>query len=236
MAKKKRKIKILSEKFLKYKSHLPLVLLIFLLIFISLRSYSLEYYASLENEDNVYPTIAVFLLAPTQTPTPSPTLTPAPIIYFTPTPTEPWGIAKQIDEHTWTMKIGTDERMATPQEIVEALNNYRERRGVGRLGWNERLAEYAQIRADYFAQAEKLDGHAGFNDFLKNQDGYNKLRFRWVGENSSIGYSLLGVHLIEWVYAGDKPHDDNQVSPRWNSVGVGVNGTATDLIFGADGF
>ena len=37
---------------------------------------------------------------------------------------------------------------------------------------------------------------------------------------------------IEWMYAGDKPHDDNQVNNRWNYVGIGVKGLATALIFG----
>jgi hypothetical protein len=40
------------------------------------------------------------------------------------------------------------------------------------------------------------------------------------------------VHLIEWVYAGDKPHNDNQLSSKWSAVGIGISGSATDLVFG----
>ena len=143
-----------------------------------------------------------------------------------------WGVAQQISEHTWTMKIGDDERMGTPKEILDALNDYRVRRGSQRLTWNDNLANYAQSRADFIISLGKTDEHKGFADFLENQNGYEKLGFSWLGENISIGYRVLGVHLIEWVYAGDKPHDDNQVNNRWNYVGIGVKGTATALIFG----
>lgn len=147
---------------------------------------------------------------------------------------EDWGIAKQIDEHTWTMKIGEDERMGGPREIVDALNKYRQRHGKGTLTWDEKLAEYAQTRTNFFASNKKLDGHAGFSKFVDEEDGFTKLGFSSLGENSSIGYRMEGVHLIEWIYAGDKPHDDNQLNSKWTHVGVGVTGTATNLIFAVD--
>lgn len=146
--------------------------------------------------------------------------------------TSPWGVAKQVDETTWTMKIKDDIRMGTPIEILEALNEYRVRRGSQRLTWNEKLAEYAQSRAVYLNKIKNVDGHKGFQNFLDNENGFEKLGFTWLGENISFGYKMEGVHLIEWIYAGDKPHDDNQVNNRWNYVGIGVDGTATALIFG----
>lgn len=145
--------------------------------------------------------------------------------------TEPWGVAKQIGEYTWTMKIANDTRMATPSEILVALNEYRQRQGSQLLVWDNALADYAQSRADYFFLVNKTDAHKGFLDFVENQDGYNKLGYNWLGENSSFGYQVLGVHLIEWVFAGDKPHDDNQLAQRWDHAGIGVKGTAVDIIF-----
>lgn len=172
--------------------------------------------------------------------TPKPTAIPTPTIKLQKqAPKEDlglWGIAKQLDEHTWTMKVGKDERMASAQEILDALNVYRERNGRGRLEWNQTLADYAQGRSDFFAKTGTTDKHQGFHEYLKDENNYKKLGFRSLGENSSIGFKLLGVHLIEWVYAGDKPHDDNQLNSRWSSVGIGVSGTATDLIFGGDKF
>ncbi len=142
-----------------------------------------------------------------------------------------WGVSQQIDEHTWTMRVGMDSKMATPSEIFEALNNYRQKYGSQKLRWNQKLVDYAQSRAEYIEEQGSVDGHAGFIDFLDNQDGYNKLGFNQLGENISYGFQLEGVHLIEWMYAGDKPHDDNQKAQQWDHVGIGVAGTATCLIF-----
>jgi uncharacterized protein YkwD len=143
-----------------------------------------------------------------------------------------WGVAKQVDEHSWTMRVGEDQVMATPHEIFDALNVYRQRNGRGSLSWDDGLANYAQKRAGYFASIGTVDGHKGFSDFLNNEDGFHKLGFAALGENASFGYRLQGVHIIEWVYASDKPHNDNQLSSNWSHVGIGVSGTATGLIFG----
>ncbi len=167
-------------------------------------------------------------------------LSPEPTIFPTASPDKspysdnsgPWGVAEQISEHTWSMKIGDDNRMATPDEIYTALNNYRKDKGRNQLRWDNRLAKYAQTRAQYFTSLGKLDEHAGFSDYVQNPDNLKTLGFWGVGENSSYGYRLSGVHLIEWIFAGDKPHDDNQLDPGWTDVGVGVDGIQTDIIFG----
>jgi len=152
-----------------------------------------------------------------------------------PTPTmdkEPWGVAKQIDEVTWVMKVGEDEKMATVKEIFEALNEYRKVHGSQVLTWDEKLGNYAQNRAKYLNELESVDKHEGFKNFLENENGFDKLGFTSLGENISYGYRLNGTHIIEWMYAADKPHNDNQLDNRWNYVGIGVNGLATCLIFG----
>jgi uncharacterized protein YkwD len=94
------------------------------------------------------------------------------------------------------------------------------------------LAIYAQSRSDYFLSIKSLDSHKGFNDYLSNPDNYSKLGYDHISENSSYGFQMSAVHLIEWIFAADYPHDSNQVNPIWTRVGIGVAGTATDLIFG----
>jgi len=156
-----------------------------------------------------------------------------------PTPTvdnQPWGVARQIGDATWTMKIGQDEKMATSKEIWETLNEYRKIHGSQNLNWDTKLADYAQSRAKYLNSIKNVDEHKGFSDFVNNVDGFNKLGFTALGENISYGYKLNGVHIIEWMYAGDKPHNDNQLDNRWNYVGIGVEGLATCLIFGTGKF
>lgn len=162
--------------------------------------------------------------------------------YFFPTPTltpldtsnTPWGVAKKVDTYTYTMRLQPDSNMGTPGEILTALNRYRQRHGKGTLSWDDKLAGFANTRAEYFLEKGKLDSHAGFLDYLNNQDGFKKLGFARVGENSSIGFTLEGVHIIEWVYAGDAGHNDNQLNSDWQYVGIGVSSNATDLIFAGD--
>lgn len=182
------------------------------------------------------------IISPTVKPViPTKTLSPTIIIkkkvYPIPTPdNEPWGVARQIDDVTWTMKIGEDEKMATAREIWEALNQYRQTHGSQNLNWDTKLADYAQSRAEYLNSQKTTDKHEGFNNYVQNEDGFNKLGFTRLGENISYGYKLNGVHTIEWMYAGDEPHDNNQRDNRWNYVGVGVDGLATCLIFGTGKF
>lgn len=147
---------------------------------------------------------------------------------------EEWGVAKQIGEHTWTMKIQMDSTMATPREIFDALNEYRYKKRREKLQWDDKLAEYAHSRAQFFTSNGKLDEHAGFSEYVKSIDHVKKLGFWSVGENSSFGYRMNGLHLIEWIYAGDPPHDNNQLMTEWTHVGIGVDGHQTNLIFGGN--
>lgn len=174
----------------------------------------------------------------------TPIIVPTPIIIPTSPPkknnsvgdTAPWGIATQIGEHTWTMKVGEDSKMATAAEILKAVNDYRQKSGSQILVLDSKLTAYAQSRADFFYSEDKLDSHVGFINFLDNEDGFNKLGFSQLGENTSLGYQLNGVHLIEWVYAGDDAHNKNQLNSSWDHVGIGVKGTVTCLIFATGKF
>src|SRR5690606_33887998 len=105
-----------------------------------------------------------------------------------------WGQAVQVSETGYRMKINHDERMTTAQELFEALNNYRYTKGESRLTWDGRLAEYATQRAAYIC-ANGSDGHAGFKDYVENQDGFTQLGFYRLGENMSAYYKMEGVHL-----------------------------------------
>lgn len=210
---------------------------IFLSFFVSINNITPSGRQSRIGRDDTSPTsVQVQNTTPTEMPddtSPTPTLIPTtklpPVLPIS--DTSPWGVAEQIGEHTWTMKIALDPVMATPTEIFQALNIYRRRYGSSDLNWNQKLADYAQTRADFFTGNNGLDNHQGFNDFLKNDNGFDQLGFSALGENASYGYRLNGVHLIEWIYAGDQPHDQNQKNSRWAYVGIGVDGTSTCLIF-----
>jgi uncharacterized protein YkwD len=184
--------------------------------------------AAVENDPGISDQNVAFLSQEITAQKVVPSATPIPIPK---TEEKKYGKSRQIGEYTWTIDVGDDERAGTADEIFQALNEYRKKNGKGTLSWNGKLAEFAKTRADKFASENKTDSHAGFKDYLNNQDGFTKLGFMRIGENSSYGYKVLGVHLIEWIYAGDAPHDNNQLSSDWTHVGVGVNGTSTNLIF-----
>jgi uncharacterized protein YkwD len=145
----------------------------------------------------------------------------------------PYGQATKIADHTYELKVVADSTMATPQEVFAALNNYRQKNGSTPLAWNANLTSYAQSRADFFSTRGALDGHAGFMDFINNQDGFTKLGFNHLGENAAYAGPLTGIHLIEEVFAADAEHNGNQLNNDWTNVGIGISGIATDVVFGS---
>ncbi len=183
------------------------------------------------------PSIRTSVSAPSTSPTSKSSALVIPkeqVTYHKTTDQDQWGVAKKIGEHTYTIKVGEDARMGTAQEIVDALNVYRRAQGVGELTVDSKLTEYAQSRADFFKTQKTTDAHAGFSNYLDNEDGFTKLGFTKLGENSYYGGPLFGVHLIEWVFGASPEHNSNQLDSSWNYVGVGVNSTAVNLIFGGE--
>ena len=165
-----------------------------------------------------------------------PTPTKSPIIYPTSpeqnsADTDPWGTAIKTGEYTYKIKVKNDEKMGTPDEVLSALNALRIRNGSQPLKTHPKLCEYSNQRAKYFTSIQNIDSHAGFKDFLLNQDGFNKLGFGQLGENSSYGYVMSGVHLIEFVYMQSPTHNKNQLDPKWDHACVGIDGVATNVIF-----
>ncbi len=171
--------------------------------------------------------------------TPSAALTPTPS--KTPTPVDPyandpdlkdaaWGEAVQVSETGYRMKVGFDSVMGTAEETFQALNLYRYTKGKSNLTWDKRLAKYALERATYVCQ-NGSDGHAGFSDYVENQEGYKTLGFYQLGENMSTHMKFTGTHLIEWMYAADPAHDGNQLG-KWSHVGVGIYEDCSAVIFG----
>src|SRR5579871_3407674 len=65
-------------------------------------------------------------------------------------PVSPYGQATKIGNHTYELQLPPDDRMATPEEIFAALNDFRRKNGIGSVSWNDRLSSYAQSRADLY--------------------------------------------------------------------------------------
>lgn len=147
-----------------------------------------------------------------------------------------WGKSERVagTDHGWTMKVGSDPVMGTAQEIFDALNIYRSKKGVRGLNWDGNLGSYAQQRAADLVANGGVDDHKGFREYISNTDNRKRLGFYGLGENASCGFRLTGTHIIEWLFAGDAPHENNQLNSNWSDVGVGVSNTCVTLIFGYD--
>jgi len=170
--------------------------------------------------------------SPKPTPRLSPSAKPTPKPYAQQVNTQQngeWGKPVKNDDGSYSMKVGMDERMSTANELYEALMNYRSVKGKSRLSWDDKLASYAQKRAAYIC-ANGGDGHAGFYEYINNQGGYDELGYGHLGENMAR-MKMLGVHLVEWIYAQSPGHEANQVGD-WSHVGVGISEYCSVVIFG----
>lgn len=170
--------------------------------------------------------------APSPSPSPSPKPTTKPKVADSTVSNSgsdaEWGKATKNPDGSYTMKIKMDDRMSTAPELFEAINNYRNTKGKSSLAWDDRLAGYAQERANYIC-TNGGDGHAGFYKFLE-EGGYDKLGFNGLGENQGR-MKLIGVHLVEWMYAQSPGHEKNQLGP-WSHMGVGISEYCSVVIFG----
>lgn len=158
--------------------------------------------------------------------------TPMPILNYgqiSPTPTTT--TQKKIDTQQDYTTVNTVNQSSKQKELFDALNVYRQKNESSALNWHTQLAAFAQERADTFARLGGLDNHAGFREFLDKKT-YTQYGFRGAGENSCFGFNLSPVEIIEKIFAGDSLHNNNQLEPSWTNVGIGVNGTAIDVVFG----
>ena len=117
------------------------------------------------------------------------------------------------------------------QSVLKALNEYRQKNGVGALTLDSKLQEYAQSRANHLKSLGKLDKHAGHKAFMKN-NGFEKLGFGAVAENQSWNFKGDGQGLIEDFYRKSSGHNKNQLSSEYSHVGIGISGIFTNLVFG----
>ncbi|KKQ09222.1 hypothetical protein A2858_01525 [Candidatus Daviesbacteria bacterium RIFCSPHIGHO2_01_FULL_36_37] len=142
-------------------------------------------------------------------------------------------LAAVTQKQNESSKIKVDNPKSS-KNILNALNSYREKMGVSKLSLNPALAEYAKFRVSHFSSIGSIDNHEGFRNFINSEDGFNKLGFMSLGENSGNGSFKDDADLIERFYGSHGPHNENQLDPKWTHVGIAVLGNFTDFIFGAN--
>ena len=93
------------------------------------------------------------------------------------------------------------------------------------------MQTYAQSRADYLQSIGKLDDHAQHIEFMAS-GGFDKLGFNSIAENQGWNYQGDAKGLIESFYGTSSGHNKNQLNPTYTHVGIGIDGSFTDLVFG----
>lgn len=168
----------------------------------------------------IYPTTEPELtLELTPTPTQAPTTTPTPQI-------------SNVDTTKTIEDVNTDNTMATANEIFNALNSYRNEKGIVSLSWDNTLANFAQGRVNTFAVANNLDDHAGFRSYMEN-GGFEASGFNGLGENSAqLAGPMSGEEIIREIYGASSAHNTSQLDPSWTHAGVAVNGNFVNVNFG----
>lgn len=145
-----------------------------------------------------------------------------------------WGSAEKVEgtRYGWSMKMENDFHMGNAPELFDAINVYRLKKVRAKLEWSENLALFAQRRATELQTNGGVDEHKGFKEYVRYPGNRTTLGFMRLGENTSCGYRMTAIHMIEWIFAGDIPHDENQLSSRWTHVGIGATGTCVSFVFG----
>lgn len=171
------------------------------------------------------------------TPTPSPSKKQA----ITAPSAKPTEKPKQLNPTNTPMPTATPaptqqaQNSASPNDargqLFSALNAYRQKKGKPSLSWDNTLAGFAQGRAEQFDREGKMDDHAVFRDLINN-DGFNRMGFMSLAENSSYGDTRDPVFIIETLYGQSPGHEVNQMNSEYTHVGVGTSGKATDFIYG----
>lgn len=149
-----------------------------------------------------------------------------------PSPSVPWGSTQKVSDHLYRTFVGSDSQMGSPEEILRALNSYRRDHNQGELQSDDKLCALAQQRAEIQNKLGNLDSHQGLEDKMKDPNSWTELGVTSIGENASYGYTLSGVHLIEWVFDADTEHRDNQLNPNWTIACAGTSGVTVDIVFG----
>lgn len=131
----------------------------------------------------------------------------------------------------------SEVREIPDQEVVDALNAYRDTHGFRALAVNDHLCTYAEKRAADLKAYGGLDGHEGFKKDFEDPDNLppgieeypregkfaENLAHQFC-KNMQTGESFVaqnGTSLIEWCFdSSTKGHREAQLSPDFRNVCV----------------
>lgn len=120
--------------------------------------------------------------------------------------------------------------MSTIDELNQAMNQYRESHGLPTLSFNSTLCSIAQNRAVELQQLGKLDGHAGAEKYMRQQQEFNTIDEVLFGGIQPVA----GVHVVEWGWDTSLTGHHEAISDsKWRDGCAGIAGYFAVFEFGA---
>ena len=111
----------------------------------------------------------------------------------------------------------SDQRGA--RELAELVNRVRERFGLARLEWSDRLADAAEAHARVMAERRQIGHQFAGEAGLRSRIAASGLRFNDVGENVAYDDDVESAHADLMHSPG---HRANILKERYNAVGIGI--------------
>ncbi len=125
----------------------------------------------------------------------------------------------------------TTVHMPSASQLFAGLNTYRAQHGVSQLKWDETLADYSSQLAEQANHRGAIDGGQNLRQ-VRSQNPF-AFGFQNIGELQSYGVTESATGLFANYFAAYPSTNITQSSSDWQYVGIGVNGTAVEVIFGA---
>ncbi len=105
------------------------------------------------------------------------------------------------------------------QQLLDLVNHEREKAGLSRLEWNDRLAQAALLHSRLLAENRDLSHQFPGEPPLPERVGATALRFNSVAENVAAAPSVDVTHKGLMASPG---HRENILHPGYNAIGISI--------------
>ncbi|HET8890216.1 MAG TPA: CAP domain-containing protein [Candidatus Angelobacter sp.] len=105
------------------------------------------------------------------------------------------------------------------QQLFDLVNREREKAGLGKLEWSDRLAEAAEAHSRLLAENRDLSHRFSGEPILQERIGATRLRFNSVAENVAAAPDVNTAHVALMKSPG---HRANILHQDYNAIGISI--------------
>lgn len=124
---------------------------------------------------------------------------------------------------SFSLGLGTLPLHAGPsqreQQLFDLVNREREKAGMGKLEWSDRLAEAAEAHSRLLAENRDLSHRFSGEPILQERIGATRLRFNSVAENVAAAPDVNTAHVALMKSPG---HRANILHQDYNAIGISI--------------